>query len=125
LDLELTGRAIPPDAGRWKLATPNIKPKSVIERRGGSNQLPVHIGTKLKNFCYHHHVDDPTKVVELDPLPNNSLANKDSLPRWQPLSEDESKMKPAGLVGKVPILPAFNGQNSVSLEEKLNEITSK
>ena len=49
-DLELTGRSYPPsEIG---------KTTKTIER-----------GKKL---CYHHHIDDPTKVVELDPLPNNS-----------------------------------------------------
>lgn len=26
-----------------------------------------------QNWCYHHPVKDPTKVVEIDPLPNNMV----------------------------------------------------
>ena len=53
-DLQLTGRSLPPD--KWKLPTPNIQPNTVIERKNHS--------TKLRNFCYHHHIEDPTKVVK-------------------------------------------------------------
>ena len=50
-DLELTGRSYP--------SSEISKSTKTIERRS-------------KKFCYHHHIEEPTKVVALDPLPNNS-----------------------------------------------------
>ena len=59
-DLELTGRALPP----WKT--------KFFERFPSKTKIERHSET-LRKFCYHHHVEDPTKVVALDPLPNNSM----------------------------------------------------
>ena len=46
---------------------PPLPPKSRT-----NSKIERHSET-LRKFCYHHLVEDPTKVVELDPLPNNSL----------------------------------------------------
>ena len=50
-EIELTGRSYP--------SSEISKSTKTIERRS-------------KKFCYHHHIEEPTKVVALDPLPNNS-----------------------------------------------------
>ena len=60
-DLQLTGRSLPPD--KWKLPTPIVAKgptNTVIERK---NHTSISTTTKLRNFCYHHHIEDPTKVV--------------------------------------------------------------
>jgi len=116
-DLELTGRSYP--------SSEISKSTKTIERRS-------------KKFCYHHHIEEPTKVVALDPLPNNSSsgpsvglgaggARATSGERWRATSVDtgllhtsKSKLKKTG-IGQVPVFPL----HSASLEEKLNEITNR
>ena len=109
--LLLTGRGLPHEE--------SVKsPAAVIERKTMTTRK------LLQQHCYHHHIADPTKVVELDPLPNNSSNHESVMPRWQrALSAPDKEMKQAKLkktgLGQVPII------QSASLEEKLDEITNR
>lgn len=77
--------------------------------------------TKSSQHCYHHHIEDPTKVVELDPLPNNLLSLTRSNDGYKDRFTFKEQKELRSPKGGVQVLPS----HSASLEDKLNEISTK